>query len=74
MKKYFAFALAYLLAASLLTACGNVSDHPGGRITAPTEASRPIDPMPTMTIPPAERPTDSPTAATDSVTAGDAAQ
>ena len=61
MRNYLAAALAFLLAASMLTACRNVSDDPGGRITEPTKAVRPVDPMPTMTIPPAELPTTRPT-------------
>ena len=62
MKKYLSLALAFLLAASLLTACGcgNVSQDPGGRITAPTTepASRPTNPQPTMTLPHSEPSTD----------------
>lgn len=56
MKKYFATALALLLAASLFTGCGctnrNVSDHPGGIITDPTTVAPSTNPIPTMTTPP----------------------
>ena len=56
MKKYLAFALSFLMAAAALTACdrGTVSEDPGGRITAPTGHSEPINPIPTMTIPPSQ--------------------
>lgn len=59
MKKYMSFALAFLLVATLFTACGrrNVSKDPGGMITdsmVTTESTRPVNPVPTMTIPTAE--------------------
>lgn len=57
MKKYFCTALALLLAASLFTGCGctnqNVSNHPGGKVTAPTTPVT-TNPMPTMTTPTTE--------------------
>ena len=89
MKKYLASALAFLLIAVALTACGNVSDDPHGFITAPAVTEESVNPTPTMTIPPAELPTTHPTHSTEptdpavlpdmtlpseSVTAGDAAQ
>ena len=64
MKKYICTAMALLMAASLFVGCGctnrNVSDHPGGKITAPTAAT---NPMPTMTEPTTEttRPSTVPT-------------
>ena len=87
MKKYLASALAFLLIAVALTACGNVSDDPHGRVTAPTVTEESVNPVPTMTIHPSELPTtrpatepthrtepSEPTLPTESVTAGDAAQ
>ena len=57
MKKYICTALALLTAVSLFVGCGcsnqNVSDQPGGKITAPT-APATTNPMPTMTTPPEE--------------------
>lgn len=56
MKKYMSFALAFLLVATLFTACGrsNISKDPGGMITdsmVTTESTRPSRPDPTMTMP-----------------------
>lgn len=56
MKKYMAFALAFLLVATLFTACGRgmVSNNPSGMITdsmGPSATTRPVNPVPTMTIP-----------------------
>ena len=66
MKKYICTALALLTAVSLFVGCGctnkNVSDHPGGKVTAPT-APVATNPMPTMTTPPEDttRPSTMPT-------------
>lgn len=59
MKKYMAFALAFLLVATIFTACGrgNVSNDPNGMITdsmVTTEMTKPVDPVPTMTFPTTE--------------------
>lgn len=59
MKKYLAFALAFLLTATIFTACGRgtVSNDPHGMITdsvVTTETTKPVDPVPTMTMPTAE--------------------
>ncbi len=55
MKKYMAFALAFLLIATLFTACGrgNVSKEPNGMIkdSITNETTMPVNPLPTMTIP-----------------------
>lgn len=51
MKKYICAVLALLMLATIFVGCGkrNVSDHPGGMITDPTEEMPTIIPEPTMT-------------------------
>lgn len=53
MKKYLLSAGALVLLAAMLFGCGmkNVSEHPGGIITDPTDVMPTIIPEPSMTSP-----------------------